>query len=454
MYTIPGNVQAEAKKALNWHAENHRGGTPVGLNTARTLAKGGQIGLAKIRHIAKYFPRHEVDKKANGWDLGEDNFPSNGRIAWALWGGDGAQRWSSTIVERENKKALAAGGYFISGNPTGVVDPNDFESVGSEDIFVEVHYMEPGHGPEFMARVRLDGSGIDRLYKIEIDGRVYLWDGDSWDNMGHVDGDVYTYDESLDDQYDRVEKDHVIIDASSAVMISALLKQTPYSRVSIEDLDELEAQLAADALPELDLELVDRVITAASTPTTTTPTISDTSKNTSDGYTSSERSANVAHQTRDATGRFATTGSRVVVGGDKSNGSGVITNVNKDNGMVTVQLDNGKSIDVGAKYTQGEGTLKSDHIMPQPSEHPLDVSGILGKPRMPQGYTGAKLPGTMAPLSSKDIHDAISNWPKYVSNMRSSYKPLTKGDITKYAKEVLNKGIRPGGPSIQEINQG
>jgi hypothetical protein len=62
MYTIPDAVISEAKRGLAWRKEEKRGGTPVGLNTARTLAQGGQIGIQKIRHIAKYFPRHEVDK--------------------------------------------------------------------------------------------------------------------------------------------------------------------------------------------------------------------------------------------------------------------------------------------------------------------------------------------------------------------------------------------------------
>lgn len=75
MYTIPKSAKAEAEKALKWHKEHKRGGTPVGMNTARTLAKGGQIGIEKVRHIAKYFPRHEVDKKGKGWAPGEDNFP-------------------------------------------------------------------------------------------------------------------------------------------------------------------------------------------------------------------------------------------------------------------------------------------------------------------------------------------------------------------------------------------
>jgi len=44
MYTIPAGVKEEAKRGLKWRKEESRGGTSVGLNTARTLAKGGQIG--------------------------------------------------------------------------------------------------------------------------------------------------------------------------------------------------------------------------------------------------------------------------------------------------------------------------------------------------------------------------------------------------------------------------
>ncbi len=111
MYTIPKSVQVEARRALEWRKEHNRGGTPVGLNTARTLAKGGQIGIKKVRHIAKYFPRHEVDKKGKGYKPGDEGYPSRGRIAWALWGGDAAQRWASAIVERENKKTVTASMY-------------------------------------------------------------------------------------------------------------------------------------------------------------------------------------------------------------------------------------------------------------------------------------------------------------------------------------------------------
>ena len=103
LYTIPKSVQSEAKRALEWRKKHDRGGTPVGLNTARTLARGGQIGIRKVRHIAKYFPRHQVDKKGKGYEPSEPGYPSNGRIAWALWGGDAGERWARAIVARENK---------------------------------------------------------------------------------------------------------------------------------------------------------------------------------------------------------------------------------------------------------------------------------------------------------------------------------------------------------------
>ena len=46
-----------------------------------------------------FFARHEVDKKAEGFEIGEDGFPSAGRIAWRLWGGDPGQSWAAKKVK-------------------------------------------------------------------------------------------------------------------------------------------------------------------------------------------------------------------------------------------------------------------------------------------------------------------------------------------------------------------
>lgn len=58
--------------------------------------------------MASYFSRHEVDKEAEGFSPGEDGYPSNGRIAWALWGGDAGQSWANRILEEDEDDEMAA----------------------------------------------------------------------------------------------------------------------------------------------------------------------------------------------------------------------------------------------------------------------------------------------------------------------------------------------------------
>ena len=57
-----------------------------------------------------FFSRHEVDKKAEGFRKGEKGYPSNGRIAWALWGGDPGFSWSKKkrkeIEKQENRSDM------------------------------------------------------------------------------------------------------------------------------------------------------------------------------------------------------------------------------------------------------------------------------------------------------------------------------------------------------------
>lgn len=110
-FTIPKGAKEEAKRGLEWRKEFGRGGTSVGLNSARYILNNTKAGSEKVRHIAKYFPRHEVDKRAEGWRPGEKGYPSNGRIAWALWGGEAGKTWSQKLVRAMNKrdeKAISA----------------------------------------------------------------------------------------------------------------------------------------------------------------------------------------------------------------------------------------------------------------------------------------------------------------------------------------------------------
>ena len=97
-------MKEEARKGLEWRKEHGRGGTRVGLERANQIVNGENLSDETIKRMFSFFSRHEVDKKAEGFRPGEDGYPSNGRIAWALWGGDAGYSWSKTLVEQMKKE--------------------------------------------------------------------------------------------------------------------------------------------------------------------------------------------------------------------------------------------------------------------------------------------------------------------------------------------------------------
>lgn len=99
--TIPETVKNNAKKGLELRKEYGRGGTSVGIATAKYLVSNRTITNEKVRHVAKYFPRHKGD------NLEQTDPPSNGYIAWLLWGGTTAWKWSQSIVDRLNEEEMA-----------------------------------------------------------------------------------------------------------------------------------------------------------------------------------------------------------------------------------------------------------------------------------------------------------------------------------------------------------
>lgn len=84
----------EAERGLAWRREHGRGGTAVGIRRASQLKNRTSLSPSTVRRMHSFFSRHEVDKRAEGFRQGEDGYPSNGRIAWALWGGDAGQSWA------------------------------------------------------------------------------------------------------------------------------------------------------------------------------------------------------------------------------------------------------------------------------------------------------------------------------------------------------------------------
>ena len=94
-YTPTQAMVDEAQQGLDWRAEFNRGGTEIGVARARDIINRRNFTPETIRRTVSFFARHEIDKEGEGFTQGEDDYPSAGRIAWALWGGDPGRTWAN-----------------------------------------------------------------------------------------------------------------------------------------------------------------------------------------------------------------------------------------------------------------------------------------------------------------------------------------------------------------------
>lgn len=109
-YKPTSGMATAAKRALAWKSEGKAGGTLVGLARANQLKDRDPLSASTVLRMYSFFSRHEPDKQATGFNSGEDGFPSKGRVAWDLWGGDGGYSWSTAkrnqIMRERESKAL------------------------------------------------------------------------------------------------------------------------------------------------------------------------------------------------------------------------------------------------------------------------------------------------------------------------------------------------------------
>jgi len=99
-YVPNEGMKEEAARALKWKEEGLAGGTRIGLTRANQIVNGENLSEETVKRMYSYFSRHEVDKQGEGFDRGEDGYPSPGRVAWGLWGGDAGYSWSKNIIEQ------------------------------------------------------------------------------------------------------------------------------------------------------------------------------------------------------------------------------------------------------------------------------------------------------------------------------------------------------------------
>jgi len=95
----PREMAREANRGLKMAKKFKRGGTEIGRNMARTIVRAylHKTGLseAQVIKINSYFPRHQFDR----WDEVYP-IPTNGAIAWMLWGGWSGWEWTQKMRSR------------------------------------------------------------------------------------------------------------------------------------------------------------------------------------------------------------------------------------------------------------------------------------------------------------------------------------------------------------------
>lgn len=101
-FVAPQSVRNNARRGLELRKKHGRGGTAVGIARARDIANGSALSLSTIKRMNSFFARHEVDKKGKDWNNASK--PSNGKIAWLLWGGDSGWAWAKKIIRQEESK--------------------------------------------------------------------------------------------------------------------------------------------------------------------------------------------------------------------------------------------------------------------------------------------------------------------------------------------------------------
>lgn len=369
MYTIPRGVQLNARKAITAASADSEGQVAQYIGTL--LAAGGQISFNELGLLADFFSTREEEDST----------------LWRLYGGLPAKKWATSIFERE---ALTASAPPAPENLAQLLEEN------------------PEAGPEFLVRLSTTSGIMDRLYRIDLDKRTYVWDASSWTDLGQTEWDIWDYDFALDGTTTRIDQTHIVIDPESALEAATLIS-SGVSTFTVEDIAPLETMLALEAIGDEDWATVDSAVIAAGAQ--------------DDGvYTEDERSENASKQVRDGAGKFAKAGSRVMINGNP-NQTGIISRVNPGNGTVEVDLTDGTKTVIPAN--QVEAVPENMPAAGQPIAVPkVDFNGILAEPRTPINREVAQLPGTLPQMTRADLKQVINNFPAWVKSQRDKFQPL------------------------------
>jgi hypothetical protein len=205
-YKPTSGMASAARRALKWKEEGKAGGTLVGLARANQLKDREPLSASTVLRMYSFFSRHEPDKQATGFNSGEEGFPSKGRVAWDLWGGDGGYSWSTAkrnqIMREREGKALQLVKLTEKGmlsKPLRMMAAQVIEDYANQNISEDLEaFGQFMYHAELLRNDHLDIYLLD-LHRVEQPYRdILVTVFDELDNMHDGDNSVDDEDSNLD----------------------------------------------------------------------------------------------------------------------------------------------------------------------------------------------------------------------------------------------------------------
>jgi len=166
-------MRTEAQRYRDWKSDGEGGGTDVARTRASQILSGNELSPDTVVTMSAWFARHEVDKQGQGFSPGEDGYPSNGRVAWAAWGGDAGKSWSDARSKRIKK--AREGRQLISNNEEELLTSMEQEQERAAPDALKTGDFVSWNSPGGRARGKI--TRVERNGKIDVPGSTFVING-------------------------------------------------------------------------------------------------------------------------------------------------------------------------------------------------------------------------------------------------------------------------------------
>jgi hypothetical protein len=174
--TPPKGAQDEAAKGLSYRREYGRGGTEVGIARARDISNGKSLSLDTVKRMKAFFDRHEKNRVPPSEKKESDGGPTNGWIAWLLWGGDPARTWAEKVLRQSEAANVKSSSRHVEASWArvktlleGISDPLFHATTGPRASSILKEGLKSGQGSNF-GQGNVDSLSLSRNLSFLLQG--------------------------------------------------------------------------------------------------------------------------------------------------------------------------------------------------------------------------------------------------------------------------------------------